>query len=447
MSIQSDASLLSMAAIVDDNLSRLDEREPAALQLRLNGRELSYYGKAVSISTTSSKRNRKLKKAIEEEMAAGRLPPGAGEVIVEWGPLDGPRDRFLMVEHEGKRNFINVKLKGPRAKKGKGPGREQVFVTGTCLFGKHGVRATTDRGDTLHLCSPSEMRNATAQTHGVIEDLDFMDGLHGYEVQSTLLRQGALSWCGSEQVFFNAPFIPYVLYGRGALERGLLTRRTFLDYVDRLAARVQDIIDYERGVAECEVVPLDPLYPFLDDLLDTDRSLEDFVRRLVTHDPWWGAYLGDDTVEDFESLGFASYVKVYHDLLSAPGDIDLWAVEMQEEMRIMKIAYAAMRDGKLSIPKGNNRTLGLYPFVQVVSPNAEGQCNMAFYSEEYGRRDLAREILERATRSVPKAIVRDAQSTLIDLERRRSSGAQTHAEAAEPLRARLPFSHAARAAI
>ncbi len=435
-------SLKSTTRLIHRTLENANGQPLKTEPVQVDGHPLTYFGKPVSITTEDNKKIRRMKREFNEKAAAGLLPASENNNVLEWGEPNGLRTLFNEVAHNDKVNYLHLKeISVGNAVDAKTAPTKRAFVTGSCLFGKSGVSGITNKGHILNLCDPYQMRDATPEQYGKIQKLDCMENFHGYEIQSALSRQGIFEMTSADKIYFNAPYMPYLLYAREAMRRGLMDKDVFDDWTQKLSDRVADIIEYERDVSSAEINAVDPLYKYIELVTDTSLSMENIANKISEDDPWWAAYFANSPPETFADLGYGSYSKVYYDLLNTPEDIEVVAIEDQVETRILYELASLLKNDVLPQPPGNNRMVGIYPFIQFLGIDADGTATAAFLSEHYGRKDLSSEIFTLAASSVPETIIKRAEASykkICDKQATRATGGGTHEALALSLHCKIP---------
>lgn len=387
--------------------------------VRLGDAPLSYHGKPVSlVRDLSAKKYRKLLEVFNHHAGRGALPPLAeAPAIIEWGEADGMRLPFVEVQQNGERKaFIHIKEyelpAGAASGRGEAAEKNRVFVTGTCLFGKHGVAGTTDKGKTVYLCDPYQMRTATSEEYGRMETLDVIEHFHAYEVLSPLTRHNVLEMTGPGKVYFNVPYIPYILYAKDAIDKGLMNPDLMDEWVGKLERRVLDVIAYEQKISSADIIPVDPLLKYRDAILEPGATVAQLADMIAKDDPWWAKYFEVNPPDSFAALGYGSYVKVYYDALDDESVGELCVVEDQVEMKILLELKRLVEKNGLPSPAGESRAVGYYPFTGVLFPAPDGKAAATFLSDECGRKDLADGILDKAAEVFGSDLAERAKSAL-----------------------------------
>lgn len=386
--------------------------------VRLGDAPLSYHGKAVSlVRDLSPKKYRKLLEVFNHHAGRGALPPLAeAPVIIEWGEADGMRLPFVEMQNGDRKAFIHIKEyelpAGAVSGRGDAAEKNRVFVTGTCLFGKHGVAGKTDKGKTLYLCDPYQMRTATPEEYGRMETLDVIEHFHAYEILSPLTRHNVLEMTGPGKVYFNVPHIPYILYAKDAISKGLMNPGLMDEWASTLERRVLDVIAYEQKISSAEIIPVDPLLKYRDAILDPDATVAQLADMIAKDDPWWAKYFEVNPPDSFAALGYGSYVKVYYDALDDESVGELCVVEDQVEMKILLELKRLVEKNGLPSPAGESRAVGYYPFTGVLFPAPDGKAAATFLSDECGRKDLSGGILAKAAEAFGPDLAERAKSAL-----------------------------------
>ncbi|MBI2234665.1 MAG: hypothetical protein HYU57_06740 [Micavibrio aeruginosavorus] len=383
-------------------MKETDSAEPVTA-VKFGDAPLSYHNKPVTLVLDHSpKKYRKLLDVFNQHAARGSLPALAEKpVILEWGNADGMRLPFVEVQQGSERKaFVHIKEYDLPAGDVSGASaaaeKTRVFVTGTCLFGKHGAAGTTDKGKTLYLCDPYQMRTATPEEYGRMETLDIIEHFHAYEVLSPLSRHNVLEMVGPDKVYFNVPYIPYILYAKDAIDKGLMNPGLMDEWAEKLEQRIANVIAYEEKISSAEVIPVDPLLKYKDAILEPGATVAQLADMIAKDDPWWAKYFEVNPPDSFAALGYGSYVKVYYDALNDESVGELCAVEDQVEMKILLELKRLVEKSGLPSPAGESRAVGYYPFTGVLFPDPDGKAAATFLSDVCGRKDLADGILDKA---------------------------------------------------
>jgi len=351
------------------------------------GAALSYYGKPISLTTKETKGLRKLSRLFNSLAQQGIISDTpVPNLAIEWGKSDEMRLAFFPLSNA----FVHAKefslAKRERAEEKIEP--EKVFVTGTCMYGKDGVTGKTDKGKSLALVDPLQMKEATYEEYGCITDLEYDDEFHPYEVLGALSRGNILNSANANTVYFNVPVSSYVLYAKDAIAKGLMSAPLMKEWVEKLKARASDLIFYEQAVCEGTVIPVDPLYPYLDYISQPETTLDDLSKFLARKESWWAAYLQAEPPESYADIGYGGYVQVYYDLLGKE-DIErtVLAVEDQTEMRLFLELKRLIEKGVLQIPNNRASIVGLYPFAPIIFPDGNGVADATFLTSSLQKND------------------------------------------------------------
>lgn len=369
---------------------------------------INYYGKPVSVTTEESKTIRKLARLFNSYAEKGYIPPVTNlNLVIEWGKADAMRQVFfpMLGAYVHAKEFLLGKADE------KVLPQKRVFVTGTCIYGKNGVIGKTDKGKTLSLVDPYITPNATYEEYGCIKELEFQDEFHIYEVVEALSRGNFLNGVKADKINFNVPVIPYVLYAKEAISRGIMDENLMGVWVAQLQKRASQLVTYEQSICNGVVVPVDPLYPYLDYICVPQTSIERLSKFLSEKDTWWKRYLDQSPPQKFADFGYASYMKVYYDQL---GDKDsariVYAVEDQTEMQILLGTKRLIDSGCQPKPNEKSRILGLYPFTPVIFPNTEGEANATFFANENGLRAPVEQIFSLCAKFAEPDMIEKAKS-------------------------------------
>ncbi len=349
------------------------------------GKPLSYYDRPIAITTEETKGFRKISRLFSQLAKAGLVPEVsvlnlAPNLAIEWGKADAMRLAFLPVAN----SFVHVKefSFGKNDMPDIKTAIKRVYVTGTCLFGRQSVTGITTTGKIINPTDPYLLQQASANEDGCISALEFSDKLHSYEVMGGLSRNNLLNQIKADRVYFNVPVAPYIFYAKDMIAENLMAPDLLQIWVDQIELRAEKLIAYEKFLCQGEVIPVDPLYRYRDVICDPQMTLETFAEFLSTQDVWWKTYLEKMPTNRFSDLGYASYVRLYYDLL---GDKNcarhLIAVEDQTEMRIFLEVKKLIESGILPKPNERSAMIGFYPFTPLVFPDAEGKADAVFLSE------------------------------------------------------------------
>lgn len=345
------------------------------------GKPLFYYDKPISVTTEETKGIRKISRLFNRLAKLGVIPEASpANLAIEWGKADGMRLAFLPVGD----TFIHAKefsLNGKEVNE-RQVDINQVYVSGTCIFGKSAVKATTSIGKILYPADPYLMQREGQDEYGCISSLEFSDNLHTYEVMGALSRGNILNNIGASRVYFNIPITPYIFYAKDMIVANLMAPELLATWVGQVQKRAEQLIAYEKSVCKAEVVPVDPLYAYLDVVCSPETTLETFANLLSKQDEWWRLYLQKSPAKIFSDLGYASYVRVYYELLGNGNSANrVVAVEDQTEMRLFLEVKKLIESGALPQPSKNSSMVGLYPFTPLIFPDENGMADAIFLSD------------------------------------------------------------------
>lgn len=362
------------------------QKEP----LMHNGYAVTAYGDNLCVTTHPDRKARRALNVFNVLAARGFIPPlPENPVVLEWGKPEQMKTQFVKVSKDNRAAYIHAKhyemsdaadpstIIMPPA-----PADETLYVTGTCLFGSASALGVTDKGHVLELCNYYEMKYATREEFGVIQQLLIAPGYHGYEVISPLERENVLKMIDADKIYFNVPLGAYLLYGRDAVAKGIMPPELFQPWADAVFDRVEMAVAMERAATRAEIIPVDPLYDCIDDILDLGKDLNSLKSALTAKDSWWGKVFDRTETETFTSLSYASFMKVYYDLLNkTPGkDTHVVAVESPEEARIFVGLRQLLQEKVIENAKGNKSLSALYPFDVMLYPDATGNSSGPFAS-------------------------------------------------------------------
>ncbi len=405
---QHEATGCSLREIVQSNISdttAVIDNQP--LKLNGNGTSLSFYGREVAVTNVSTKNSRKLTRLFNELAGQGFVPaPKETPLVLHWGQHGSIITPFIELDDGKTSVFLNAQKYVPNGNSGNNGSKGQqqkeecrkpsaVFVTGTCLFGKHGIAGYTDKGKVLHLTDPAQMKTATNEEYGRVISLDFMDDLHASEIVGPISRQNVLGMANADKVYFNIPVTPYILYARDAIDKGVMDDALLPEWSERIKLRTQELIEYEKNISKAEIIAVDPLYRYFDLAVDKNITLAGLVETMAADDGWWQSHFAANMPERFTDICYASYMKVYYDLMAQEENRLVVAVEDQHEMRILLGLKRQIEDQVLPKPPKGSSIVGLYPFSYIVFPDKNGAADPPFLSNQCGRNDLAEEVLAR----------------------------------------------------
>lgn len=360
------------------------QKEP----LMHNGYPVTAYDDNLAITTDPDRKARRALNVFNTLVARGIIPPlPENPVVLEWGKPEQMKTQFVKVSKDNRAAYIHAKhYDMPDAADPDAiimppsPAAETLYVTGTCLFGSASALGITDKGHALELCNYYEMKYATREEFGVIKEILIAPQYHGYEVISPLERENVLKMIDADKIYFNAPLGAYLLYGRDAVAKGIMPPELFEPWADAVFDRVEMAVAMERAATKAEIIPVDPLYDCIDEIMDLSKNLHDIKSILSAKDAWWGMALDHTDTASYTSLSYISFMKVYYDLLNKnPGkDTHVVAVESPEEARIFVGLRHLMQEKVFENTKGNKYLSALYPFDEMLYPDHNGNSSGPF---------------------------------------------------------------------
>lgn len=372
-------------------------------------RPLSYYGKPIALTTQETKGIRKLTRLFNQLAENGYIPSITNpNMAIEWGNPDGMRLAFLPLlnSYVHAKEFSLGTTNGQRKEN-----QERIFVTGTCMYGKNGVVGKTDKGKILSLVDPYITPVATYEEYGCITSLEFEDEFHIYEIVEALSRGKILNGLKADKILFNVPITPYALYAKDAISRGIMDVNLMKTWVEQLKKRASQLVSYEQSICNGEVIPIDPLYPYLDSICAPQTTIETISSLLSENDSWWKSYLSQNPATKFSDFGSASYARAYYDQLGTQNSSRIvFAVEDQTEMRILLEVKKLIDNGALPKPSENSSIIGLYPFTPVIFPDSEGVANATFFTDGLGQKAPIQSIFNLCERFAEKELVSKAKA-------------------------------------
>lgn len=370
---------------------------------------LSYYNKPIALTTQETKGIRKLTRFFNQLAENGYIPPITEfNMAIEWGNPDGMRLAFLPLlnSYVHAKEFSLGTTNGQRKEK-----QECVFITGTCMYGKNGVVGKTDKAKILSLVDPYITPVATYEEYGCITSLKFENGFHIYEVVEALSRGNILNGIKADKILFNVPVTPYALYAKDAISRGIMDENLMETWVEQLKKRASQLVAYEQSICSGKVIPIDPLYPYLDLICAPQTTIETISSLLSENDSWWKSYLSQNPATKFSDFGSASYARAYYDQLGTQDSSRIvFAVEDQTEMRILLEVKKLIDNGTLPKPNENSSIIGLYPFTPVIFPDSEGAANATFFTDGFGQKATIQSIFNLCERFAEKELVSKAKA-------------------------------------
>lgn len=405
---------LYIGELVTENLARMAGNGAplylAPLIDSTTNQALSYYGKPIAVTTEDTKGLRKLSRLFNQLAAQGDIPIApSSSVALEWGFPDSMRLAFfpLLGAFVHAKAFSLSNAEAPTTLPG---ARERVFVTGTCMYGKDGVVGLTDKQKTLSLVDPYVTPTATYEEYGCITSLNIKDDFHIYEIVEALSRGNILNGIKADTIYFNVPVTPYVLYAKEAISRGIMDQSLLGTWVAQLKKRAGKMIAYEQSICHGRIIPVDPLYSYIDAICDPQMDITSLTGLLSDNDSWWKIYLTLNPPSKFADIGSASYARVYYDLLAfSSGPRTLCAVEDQTEMRILLETKKLIDSKAFPLPDCQNTLLGLYPFSPVIFPDATGQTNATFFADHVGNKQSTDAVFALCRRFADAQLVDKAQ--------------------------------------
>lgn len=408
---------LCMTELVAGNLSVAQGEQYLSPLLNPEcGTPLSYYGKPIAITTEETKGLRKLTRLFNKLSSQGYIPNISTEnQAIEWGKPDGMRLAFLPLLNA----FVHAKEfnLGKEDAESTASKDERVYVTGTCMYGKNGVIGKTDTGKSLSLVDPYITPTATYEEYGCITSLEFEEDFHIYEVFEALSRGNILNGINADKIFFNVPIVPYVLYAKDAVSRGIMESGLIDEWVQNLKKRAAQLASYEQSICQGKVIPVDPLYPYLDYISAPQTTLADICNMLSKQDAWWKSYLEKVPAQKFADIGSASYARAYYDLLgNNESSRVVIAVEDQTEMRILLELKKLIESGIVPNPNQNSSVIGLYPFTPIIFPDSDGQANATFFCNNPEQNASMDAVFNICARFANKDLVAKAKAAYVGLK-------------------------------
>ena len=380
--------------------------------------QLSYYGKPIALTTQETKGLRKLSRLFSQLAEQGYIPPiSSPNLAIEWGNPDSMRLGFLPLFN----SYVHAKefSIGKSSPETSTDSPECVFVTGTCMYGQNGAMGITDKGKMLSLVDPYVTPTATYEEFGCITSLCFEPQFHTYEIIEALSRGNILNGLKAGKVYLNIPITPYALYAKDAMARGIMDGKLMPEWIDQLKKRAKQLITYEQSICTGTVIPIDPLFSYLDFVSNPETTLDMLVDTLSQQDPWWAMYFEKNTPITFADIGSASYARVYYDqLCTSSSPKTVIAVEDQTEMRIFLETKKLIETGTLPSPRQGNRLIGLYPFTPIIFPDKNGCANATFFSDIDGQKPCTSDLFNMCALAefTPPAIIQKAQEAYAYLQ-------------------------------
>lgn len=377
---------------------------------------LSYYGKQISVTTQETKGLRKLSRLFNKLAEQGYIPSiTTSNLAIEWGSPDSMRLAFFPLLN----SYVHVKefsLAKTDAEEDNSS-QKRVFITGTCMYGKNGVIGKTDKGKTLSLVDPYITPVATYEEFGCITSLEFEDEFHTYEIVEALSRGNILNGIKADKILFNVPVIPYVLYAKEAISRGIMDANLMDLWVGQLKKRASQLVAYEQSICNGKVIPVDPLYPYLDFICNPQTTVEDISKFLSKTDVWWKAYLEENPANKFADFGNASYARVYYDQLGASSSPQVVvAVEDQTEMQILLKVKKLIDSGVFPKLNENSSMIGIYPFTPIIFPDNTGMANATFFTDGIGKRASADDVFDLCAMFADKTLLSKARAAYASIQ-------------------------------
>lgn len=376
------------------------QKEP----LMYGGNPVTAYDDNLAITTDPDRKGRRALNVFNTLAGSGIIPPlPENPVVLEWGKPEQMKTQFVRVSKDNRAAYIHAKhyempdttdpttIIVPSA-----PADETLYVTGTCLFGSASALGITDKNHVLELCNYYEMKHATREEFGVIKEILIAPQYHGYEVISPLERENVLKMINADKIYFNAPLGAYLLYGRDAVAKGIMPPDLFQPWAEAVFDRVEMAVAMERAATKAEIIPVDPLYDCIDEIMDLSKNLSDIKSSLSARDAWWGMVIDATDTATYTSLSYISFMKVYHDLLNkSPGkDTHVVAVESPEEARIFVGLRHLLQEKVIQNTKGNKSLSALYPFDEMLYPDRNGNSSGPFAAHNLLSPDCVDEIVE-----------------------------------------------------
>ncbi len=379
---------------------------------------LSYYGKPISITTQETKGLRKLSRLFNQLAEQGYIPSVTRpDLAIEWGNADSMRLGFLPIFN----SYVHAKefSVGQEYPSNPSTSPERLFVTGTCMYGQNGAIGLTNKGKTLSLVDPYITPTATYEEFGCITSLEFESEFHTYEIIEALSRGNILNGLQADKILFNIPVTPYALYAKDAISRGIMDSNLMPLWVNQLKKRALQLITYEQSICKGVVLPVDPLFSYLDFICDSNTTIELIVNALSKQDVWWNMYFQRNSPKTFADIGSASYARVYYDqLCTSSSPKTVIAVEDQTEMRIFLETKKLIESGTLPSPEQRSTLIGVYPFTPIIFPDENGRANATFFSDTAGQKPSISSLFDMCVlaKFAPSSLIEQAQLTYASIQ-------------------------------
>lgn len=292
----------------------------------------------------------KLANAIKRVKAAGILPPDTkiNAVGIVHGQDSNPPFvemtlgdtsylvNLRVVQFDGKKHLTNSDF--DIATVSEDIQRERVSViTGICLFGSNAAVGITEKGETVSITDPNEIRDVDPQVVGRITSLQIDRRLQPYEAD-TILRIGSFiqrsNLTQACRLSIHIPRLEYYLYGIELVQKGVMDKDVQKDWVEQVDTRTAGLTTLmaKRLPESTDFSVISPLQNLEGHILEPNVPTVDELVSVLQRDELWRRLTQATPPRSYIDLGYLSYQYAY---LSLADRKTVVAVENPEEQSIL----------------------------------------------------------------------------------------------------------------